>query len=177
MRLTTFYGALVGASLAIGAAACAETKGEAAASPTPPSTEEPTTQYVGDPEIGKRLFVTESCVVCHSIRGVGGKAAPALDVTSAGMQRAPMDFIAAMWAGAPIMVELQRLEVGYQINLSGEDLAHLAAFGVSPDAQDSFTLEDVPEGLQTLFLDQIYMEDDLQDRYRGEDWYNFPDDR
>ena len=33
---------------------------------------------------GRQLFVTKGCITCHSIKGVGGKAAPALDASQEG---------------------------------------------------------------------------------------------
>lgn len=128
---------------------------------------------VGDPEKGKRRFVAMGCVVCHSVQGIGGRAAPPLDAMEFRGKEDPVDFAARMWRGAPIMVELQRLEIGYQIDLSGEDIRHLAAFANDKATQENFTMDDVPEGLRDLFLDQIYMETDLEDRYRGEEWTDF----
>ncbi|MEM9988985.1 MAG: cytochrome c [Pseudomonadota bacterium] len=129
----------------------------------------------GDPALGRQLFVQESCVVCHAVRGVGGRAAPALDVVEGDYERTPMDFVAAMWTGAPLMTELQELEIGYRIDLTGDDLRHLAAFGTSAAAQDDFTLNDVPVRMRDLFLSEVDLEEDLADRYIGEEWVDFSD--
>ncbi len=64
------------------------------------------------------------------------------------------------------------LEIGYQIDLDGDDLRDLAAFALSAEAQEGFSLDDVPEPMQRLFLDQPYMIDDLEDfydRYQGKE--------
>ncbi|NNU17551.1 c-type cytochrome [Parvularcula sp. ZS-1/3] len=133
----------------------------------------------GDSLMGRKLFVTKSCVTCHQVRGVGGRAGPPLDVIVGGESPTSADFLAGMWRGAPIMVELQRLEIGYQIDLEGDELLHLAAFASDPQAQDTFTIDDVPLQMQELFLDEAYVLeedlDDFYDRYRGEEWYDFSD--
>lgn len=131
----------------------------------------------GDAALGRKLFVTKSCVTCHQVRGVGGKVGPPLDLVRSSDAPAPEDFIAAIWRGAPIMVELQRLEIGYQIDLEGDELLHLAAFASDSAEQDAFTIDQVPPELRELFLDEIYMDDleDFYDRYEGEEWYDFSD--
>lgn len=139
----------------------------------------PVAEASGDAQMGRRLFVTKSCVTCHQVRDVGGRAAPPLDVIEGGEVKRPADFIAGMWRGAPIMVELQRLEIGYQIDLSGDELLHLAAFASDPSVQGQFSLDEVPVPMRELFLDEVYViTDDLEDfyeRYEGEEWYDFSD--
>lgn len=127
----------------------------------------------GDPARGRELFVSEACVVCHSVRDVGGRAGPPLDVTTGVPPRDPWDFAARMWMGAPVMLKLQDAWVGYQIDLTGEELRHLAAFANDPAAQDELSADDLPDGMERLFLDQFYIDEDLEDRYRGEEWLEF----
>lgn len=134
-----------------------------------------TTSLIGDPARGKARFVDQSCVICHSVRGVGGRLAPPLDAEEwrgAGAGQ-PLEFAARMWRGAALMAELQRMEIGYQVDLTGQDVADLAAFAAAPEVQDTFSLADVPVPMQDLFLHELTMELDLEDRYRGEEWYDF----
>lgn len=128
---------------------------------------------VGDAEVGKSLFVSEGCVICHSVNGVGGRAAPGLDAREWPNDAGAFDFVARMWTGAPIMVELQRLELGYQINLTGQELADLSAFSRDEAVQATFTIDEVPEEIRDWFLSEISMEEDLADRYLGEEYYDF----
>ena len=109
-----------------------------------------------DPERGRRLFVTKGCFICHSIGGVGGKAAPVLDATGEAASLDLMGFVARMWRGAPAMLELQLLELGYRIELDGDEIADLAAFAADPKAQRGFSSEDIPDPLRDWQLDEPY---------------------
>lgn len=129
---------------------------------------------IGDASRGKALFVSEGCVLCHSVNGVGGLVGTNLDVRGGVDAPGAYDFAARMWAGAPIMAELQRLELGYQIDLSGQDLADLTAFSRDESVQRTFTIEDVPEEIRDWFLNEIYM-DELSDRFTGQEYYDFGD--
>ena len=99
---------------------------------------------------GKALFVDKGCVVCHAVNGVGGTVGPALDADPSGAALDPFDFAARMWRGAREMIILQELEAGIQIELSGEELAHIARFLGDLEAQRGFTEEDVPEIVRRL---------------------------
>ena len=107
---------------------------------------------------GKRLFVGKGCVVCHSVNGVGGKAAPALDASADESHFDVFDFAARMWRGAPTMIVLQEMELGYQIDLSGDDLANIAAFASDPEEQSGFTEDDIPEVIRDWMIDEVYQE-------------------
>jgi len=109
-------------------------------------------------EEGKKLFVGKGCVVCHQVNGVGGKAAPALDADSESPYFDVFDFAARMWRGAPTMITLQEMELGYQIELNGEELAHLAAFASDPKVQSSFSEKDIPEVIRDWMVDEVYQE-------------------
>jgi len=109
-------------------------------------------------EEGKKLFVGKGCVVCHAVNGVGGKAAPALDADGDQAYFDVFDFVARMWRGAPTMILLQEMEMGYQIELNGEELAHLAAFASDPAVQGSFSEEDIPEVIRDWMVDEVYQE-------------------
>lgn len=119
---------------------------------------------LADAAHGRQLFVSKGCVICHSINGVGGRAAPALDAIAVDEGDAvppvdPLDFVARMWRGAPAMLDLQAIELGYQIELTSEDLADLAVFASDAGAQSDFSLEDVPEPMWDWMLNEPYWED------------------
>ena len=110
-----------------------------------------------DAEDGRRLFVTKGCVLCHAVNGAGGIAAPALDAEGGGEQLDLMNFVVRMWNGAQAMIELQALELGYQIELTGEEIGHLAAFAASPEAQRDFSLREIPDAaIQSWIIDKPY---------------------
>ncbi|TQV71923.1 hypothetical protein [Denitrobaculum tricleocarpae] len=114
---------------------------------------------------GRQLFVSKGCVICHSINGVGGRAAPALDAIAFEQGDEvpavdPLDFVARMWRGAPAMLDLQAIELGYQIELTANDLVDLAVFASDAGAQSDFTLEDVPEPMWDWMLNEPYWEDE-----------------
>ncbi len=113
---------------------------------------------LADAEEGLRLFVGKGCVVCHAVNGVGGKAAPALDADSGQPYFDVFDFAARMWRGAPTMILLQEMELGYQIEVTGDELAHLAAFAADPDVQSTFDERDIPEVIRDWMVDEVYQE-------------------
>jgi hypothetical protein len=63
-----------------------------------------------------------------------------------------------MWRGAPTMIVLQEMELGYQIELSGDDLAHLAAFASDAGVQSRFSEQDIPEVIRDWMVDEVYQE-------------------
>jgi len=111
---------------------------------------------VPDAEQGRLLFTSKGCVVCHSINGVGGKAGPALDAGTDEDAIDPLGFAARMWRGAGAMTILQSMEFGYEIELSGEDIADLAAFVASPELQSGFSESDVPELIRGWTIDEPF---------------------
>lgn len=113
-------------------------------------------------ERGRRLFVTKGCVLCHAVNGAGGAAAPALDAAAGVEQLDLMDFVVRMWNGAQAMIELQALELGYQIELSGEEIGDLAAFTASAEAQRGFSMREVPDAMTTWIIEKPY--------WMGEGW-------
>ena len=108
-----------------------------------------------DSERGRQLFITKGCVYCHAVNGVGGKAAPALDSNATEPSVDLTDFAARMWSGAPAMIELQEMDLGYQIRLSGDELAHLAAFANDPAEQKKLMEDQVPELMREWYLDEV----------------------
>jgi hypothetical protein len=63
-----------------------------------------------------------------------------------------------MWRGAPTMILLQEMELGYQIDLTGDDLANLAAFAGDPEVQNRFSEKDIPEVIRDWMIDEVYQE-------------------
>ena len=65
------------------------------------------------------------------------------------------------------MVWLQTLELGYQIDLTGEDIAHLAAFANDRYEQSQFEENQVPGRILDSLLTEPYQ--------RPEDWMWIPE--
>lgn len=117
----------------------------------------------GDSDRGRDLFTGKGCVVCHSINRVGGKAGPALDADPYEPDLDVFDFAARMWRGAPTMIVLQEMELGYQIDLTGQELADLARFIHDSEAQRNFQETDVPELIRDWMVDEVYDELDIEE--------------
>lgn len=115
-----------------------------------------------DADQGRRLFVAKGCFLCHAVNGIGGAAAPSLNAPEDVGQLDLMSFVARMWAGASAMLELQSKELGYEIELSGDEIADLAAFAASLEAQRSFSMEEIPETMRDWIIEKPY--------WQGEGW-------
>lgn len=102
------------------------------------------------PERGRQLFASKGCVVCHSINGVGGRGAAALDASTMKGLMNPFDFAAKMWRGAPVMIAMQIGELGHQIEFTGQELADIIAFVHDPDEQRKFSTKDIPPNIRKL---------------------------
>lgn len=135
-----------------------------------------TVERVMDPGKGRELFIAKGCVICHSVNGVGGKAAPVLDAPIGGIAADPLDFAARIWLGAPAMIELQSVELGYAITLTGDEIGHLAAFAADVSEQKKLTIEAVPEPMRGAFLDERFWEVEDWDEFlrRGQEGYGEP---
>lgn len=144
---------------ALSCAAMAEETGGAKAEPVEPLS---VVLPMLDAERGRRLFVTKGCVLCHAVNGVGGIAAPALDADGVSEQLDLMSFVVRMWNGAQAMIELQAFELGYQIELTGNEIGDLAAFAASPEAQRRLTMQSIPDAMQSWIIDKPY--------WMGEGW-------
>lgn len=102
-----------------------------------------------DAERGRKLFASKGCVVCHSVNGVGGPAAP-LDAATMSLPMNPFEFAARMWRGAEAMVALQRDELGEPISLTGQELADIIAFVHDAEEQKKFTEADIPHEMEDM---------------------------
>ena len=100
---------------------------------------------IPDARRGRTLFVSKGCVVCHSLNEIGGQVGPPLDPDPYQTYVDPLEFVAGMWRGATAMIVLQEMELGYQIDLSGDDIAHIAGFLHNWDEVQAFNEDDVPE--------------------------------
>jgi len=109
-----------------------------------------------DADRGSRLFVTKGCVICHAVNGVGGKAGPALDAADGKAVIDIFDFAARMWAGSFAMIELQGMELGYQLEINGQELGHIAGFVYDKQAQKRFTEADVPDLIKDMIIREPY---------------------
>ena len=90
------------------------------------------------PERGMFLFAEKGCVTCHSINGVGGHDATALDAHSMVRMMNPFEFAAKMWRMAPAMIAAQEEAFGEQITFNGDELADIIAFVYSDAQQHKF---------------------------------------
>jgi hypothetical protein len=150
-----------------GVAACgAKTGGD-------PSPTRVASHFIGIADEGRVTFVKKGCVICHSVNGVGGKAAPTLDVEIGAQPIDPLDFAARMWAGAPAMIELQSIELGYTVSLTAQEIANLAAFAGDRAAQRLLKADDIPEPMRDSLLDERFWEVEEWDEFlkKGQEGY------
>ena len=114
---------------------------------------------------GRKLFASKGCAVCHSINGVGGVDAPALDASTMPKVMNPFDFTAKMWRGAEAMIYVQREELGEQIEFTGEELADIIAFVHDADEQKNFSDADIPDRIKDLMQ---HMDEEMDETHEGE---------
>ncbi len=99
---------------------------------------------------GRTLFASKGCVVCHAVNGVGGQVGPALDAARMPPFANPLEFAAQMFRGAPRMIELQERDLGYRIDLTGQELADIVGFVHDQTEQRRFTEDDIPPEVERL---------------------------
>ncbi|OFX00345.1 MAG: hypothetical protein A3E78_02945 [Alphaproteobacteria bacterium RIFCSPHIGHO2_12_FULL_63_12] len=130
----------------------------------------PTPVFAPTPQMnarrGRILFISNGCVICHRVNGVGGLAAPDLSAVDAPDEVDPLEFSARMWRGAPAMSALQTIELGYVIELSAQNIADLAAFAASPDEQQLLVADSVSDEMRTWFVDERYWMTGEWEQYR-----------
>ena len=107
-----------------------------------------------DPINGRKLFASKGCVVCHSVNGIGGTDAAALDASTMTGMTNPFDFVANMWRGAQPMIELQQKELGDQVEFTGQELADIIAFLHDESEQKKFSETDFPPNIKAA-LDKM----------------------
>jgi len=96
-----------------------------------------------DASLGRELFATKGCAVCHSVNGIGGEDAPPLDAEYMDTMMNPFEFAARMWRASEAMIAMQRSELGdIIIDLTGEELAAITAFVHDPKEQAKYTEDD-----------------------------------
>ena len=122
-------------------------------------------------ERGRALFVNKGCIVCHSVNGVGGEDAQALDTDTMEDMMNPFDFAARMWRGSAAMVELQKKELGEQIELNGQELADIIAFVHDAREQAKLTRDQIPEGIARMMHHDIDEDhsDESEMEHQGEE--------
>jgi cytochrome c len=103
-----------------------------------------------DPTKGRKLFAAKGCVVCHAVNGIGGQDAPALDASTMPGMTNPFDFVANMWRGAAAMIDMQREELGEQIEFTGQELADIIAFLHHEKEQKKFSDADIPPKIKAV---------------------------
>jgi cytochrome c len=94
-------------------------------------------------ERGQALFAEKGCVVCHAVNDIGGHHTP-LDAETMEMPMNAFEFAAKMWRGAEPMIFLQREDLGYVIDLTGQELADIIAFVHDAEEQQKFSRDDIP---------------------------------
>ena len=99
---------------------------------------------------GMRLFAEKGCVACHSVNGVGGQDASALDAHTMAPVMNPFDLAAKMWRMAAAMIAAQEEALGEQILFTGEELGHIIAFLHEDARQHQFTYELIPPAVRGM---------------------------
>jgi mono/diheme cytochrome c family protein len=97
---------------------------------------------IGDPEVGRHLFVSKRCSACHSFEGRGGSDAPPLDFMMGRMSATDIAQMSGdIWNHTPAMVRFFKEEDIPFPSFTGSEMADLIAYlhggGPPPDAQGS----------------------------------------
>jgi len=151
-RLLTgaFFGLLVLAAAHAARPQSGDHKGPSIISPRGPSLLMPTLNAAR----GRELFARRGCVICHSVNGVGGMIGPKLDATESVPYVNPFDFAARMWRGADAMITLQEAEIGFQIEIDGDELADITAFAHDIGEQRKFSESDIPRSIRRMMKER-----------------------
>jgi mono/diheme cytochrome c family protein len=93
---------------------------------------------IGNPEVGRHLFVSQRCSACHSFQGRGGSDAPPLDYMRDKMAAKDIaEMSGQIWNHVPAMVRFFREEDIPFPSFSGDEMADLIAYlhggGPPPD--------------------------------------------
>jgi cytochrome c2 len=80
----------------------------------------------GRADEGHRLFRDKGCIVCHSVRGEGGRVGP--DLAERGLAWSLTQFAAAMWNKAPAMMKEMTAKAISVPRLQAREMADLVAY-------------------------------------------------
>jgi cytochrome c2 len=80
----------------------------------------------GDPTAGKKVFTDKGCIRCHSVAGVGGKAAPDLSGIAAGVDSSA--WTRAMLNHAGSMIDPITTTIGQWPQFTGKEMNNLIAY-------------------------------------------------
>jgi cytochrome c2 len=80
----------------------------------------------GRADEGHRLFRDKGCILCHSVRGEGGRVGP--DLAERGLQWSLTQFAAAMWNKAPAMMKEMTARAISVPRLQAREMADLVAY-------------------------------------------------
>jgi mono/diheme cytochrome c family protein len=148
---------LVMATAAAAAAACGALVATGFAQPTPrqglgqqPFTGPVMVFPLVNAERGRKLFAAKGCVICHEINRIGGRIGPPLDASASPVLVNPFEFAARMLRGAEAMIALQKRDLGYQIELNGDELADIIGFTLDKSQQRQFSESDIPAAIRAL---------------------------
>ncbi len=97
-----------------------------------------------DAVLGRKLFASKGCVVCHEVNGIGGEDGPSMSYGKYDTPVNAMEVAADLWEQASVMIPMQEDELGGQIELSPDELAAIIAFLASPVEQAKFVKADIP---------------------------------
>ena len=94
---------------------------------------------------GMEVFINKGCYTCHSVNGVGGEDASALDAHGMDPYMNPFDAAAKMWRMAPVMIPAQEEAMGEQVTFTGVELGDIIAFLHDDEQQHKFVKEILTE--------------------------------
>ncbi len=97
-----------------------------------------------DAALGRDLFASKGCVVCHEVNGIGGTDGPSMAYGKYDTPVNAMEVASDLWEKASIMIPMQEDELGGQIELSPEELSAIIAFLASPTEQAKFSEDQIP---------------------------------
>jgi mono/diheme cytochrome c family protein len=114
----------------------------------------------GNADAGKRLFSEKHCVVCHTVRGVGGVVGPNLDHLQ--QFRSPIFVASAMWNHGPQMAEKMKERGIERPTFTAKELrdliAYLAPATGGPEEGPLYVLPGRPESGRQLFAEKRCIE-------------------
>jgi cytochrome c2 len=88
--------------------------------------EEPLYILPGRADEGQGLFMDKGCILCHSVRGEGGRVGP--DLAERGLNWSLTQFAAAMWNKAPAMIKEMKARTISVPRLQAREMADLVAY-------------------------------------------------